>query len=231
MVAVVACGLLGLSVLAAAFSGPWELETRLDLGFQLFPPVTPTPPIDEPGNNQPLPEDSEPLDLSWLGGLFLIAFGLVIAAGALWLLNRVRFTRRYRVAMVGVEWTSDLAEPGPDLPALREGVDLALLRLADTADPEDAVIAAWMSIEEAASRSGTPRRAAQTPTEFTLAVLDATPTDPAAARGLLSLYHRARFSSHRTSHSDVAAATAYLVRMADGWPELADARQVSRKGY
>ena len=62
--------------------------------------------------------------------------------------------------------------------------------------PGDAVIAAWVALEASAERSGLVRDRAQTATEFTVEVLDATRADPGATRALLDLYLAARYSEH-----------------------------------
>jgi hypothetical protein len=80
--------------------------------------------------------------------------------------------------------------------------------------PGDAVIAAWLRLEDAAARSGTRRRAHETPTEFTAAV-SAGHTEIAAALGeLRRLYHRARFGrAGAVGPTEAAAARAALERI------------------
>jgi hypothetical protein len=216
-----AAGLLALSVLGAAFSGPWELETRLNLGFELFPPVDPTPPDQEPGEPVPPSEESYEIDFGWLGGILVFVFMAFMAAGVWWLLNRARFTRSFEIDSEGTPWATDMEELEPEVPVLQSGVDQALRQLSSVSDPTDAVIAAWLALEEAAALSGIPRRPAQTPTEFTVTVLDATPADVAATRGLVGLYHLARFSSHRIGSEDVASAVGFLNRLSESWSEMA----------
>jgi len=102
------------------------------------------------------------------------------------------------------------------LPALAEGVEHARLALAEHVPPGDAVVAAWVALEHAAQRTGVVRDPAQTPTEFTVAVLDETRADPAATRSLLDLYLRARFSEHPLTAADVTAARAHLETLSTG---------------
>lgn len=104
----------------------------------------------------------------------------------------------------------------PDLPALREGVAGADLIVRRHVRATDAIVAAWVHLETAAARTGIPRQRSQTPTEFTVAVLDSTPVDPAATRVLLDLYLRARFGGERMTAGDVGAAVAALGTLADG---------------
>lgn len=104
----------------------------------------------------------------------------------------------------------------PDVVELREGIAEAWSRLVEHRDPTDAIQAAWVAVEEAAGRSGVPREPADTPTEFTVAVLDRTAVDPAAIRTLLRLYHRARFSTHGANAEDVETARECLSTLAEG---------------
>src|SRR5680860_1161507 len=106
---------------------------------------------------------------------------------------------------------------------LRRGVAEARRFLAEIAGPSDAVIAAWLALEDAASASGVRRAPSQTPTEFTLAVLDRTNADPDATAELLALYHRARFSGHPIEAADVARASRCFGRLAASWDALAAA--------
>jgi hypothetical protein len=100
---------------------------------------------------------------------------------------------------------------------LLRGVEAARLSLASIAEPTDAVIAAWLSLEDAAAESGVRRHPAQTPTEFTLGVLTATKADADATRELLALYHLARFSTHPVTAEDVERASRCLGAIAASW--------------
>lgn len=83
------------------------------------------------------------------------------------------------------------------LTALRRSARSAAadLAVAGPRQARDAVVAAWLALEEAAAAGGTRRHPAQTPTEFTVALLGGHAADPAAVDELLRLYHRARFGS------------------------------------
>ncbi len=98
--------------------------------------------------------------------------------------------------------------------ALQEGVARAGQALREELPPGDAVVAAWLALEHAAAASGVVHDPTRTATEFTLALLDRTRADRAAARTLLGLYHRARFSDHVVSAGDVATARAALAVLA-----------------
>ena len=75
-------------------------------------------------------------------------------------------------------------------------------------------LTAWVALERAAERAGTRRDPAQTPTEFTTAVLASTRVDPEAVATLRGLYHRARFGETALGERDLEAARAALARIA-----------------
>ena len=80
--------------------------------------------------------------------------------------------------------------------------------------PSDAVIAAWSNLEDAAARSGAPKKAHETPTEFTGALLARYEVDTAAAATLRGLYQRARFGAPgRVSAEDAEKAAEALERV------------------
>ncbi len=211
--------LVGVVVLVTALAGPpvlrWHEPPRwLYLSVTPPPPMTggPTPAADLSNGaaQHPLPawltQASKWLAVAALGAL---AFVLL----------------RYVVRLLRDRWRAiDPGGPGGEAggvealdeldditqAALDTGVAQAGRALRADLPPGDAVIAAWLALEHAAESGGIVRGPAQTATEFTLALLDRTPADPAAARTLLGLYHRARFSDHEVRPSDVSVAAAAL---------------------
>ncbi|MBD8063192.1 DUF4129 domain-containing protein [Oceanitalea stevensii] len=212
--------LVALAVVAgAALAGPWHVAPR---EVELRPvPVeqTTTPPAEE-AQEEPPPETTErgvPVTLI-LAAVGLLLLALLLRA----LLRRATLARgttgpsHEPAPGTAVEPTAVEAEP--DLPALRRGVAAARAVLASRRGPDDAVIAAWLELEAAAASSGVARAPSDTPTELTTAVLDATSADPDATRGLLRLYHRARFAPHAVlTAEDVAEAGRCLERLAASW--------------
>ncbi len=218
--------LLVVAVLGAALAGPWDPPMRSQ---SLLPWEPPDPVLVQPPQ-QAQPElrlaelvgrgEVQPWDLTWLG------VGL-LAVVALWIAYLVvRWFRRHPVELppeapddAGLDAGDTLRGPGvaqPDLPALRAAVAGADLLVRRRVPPTEAVVAAWVHLEDAAGRSGVPRKRTQTPTEFTVDVLDRTPVDPAATRALLALYLRARFSDDPMTAADVATALAALKTLAEG---------------
>ncbi len=218
-------GLLVLAVLAAALAGPWDPPTRTESLLPREPPPPPEitmPPQAPELQIAPLLRDGDvqPWDLTWLGlGLLAVVLGWIVYLVARWL-------RRHPVELppeapddAGLDHGATLRGPGvaqPDLPALRAAVAGADLLVRRRVPPTEAVVAAWVHLEDAAGRSGVPRKRTQTPTEFTVDVLDRTPVDPAATRALLGLYLRARFGDDPMTPADVATALAALTTLADG---------------
>lgn len=207
-------------VAGAALAGPWRMAARDATVPTPTAPTTPLPTVT--ADIAPPPEPSE-------GGVPLTLVLAILGLLLLFLLLRT-FLRRATLARgttgpgyepaPGTVAAGDAAEPEPDLPALRRGVDAARAVLAGRAAPDDAIIAAWLELEAAAASSGVPRAPSDTPTELTTAVLDATSADPVATRGLLHLYHRARFAPGAVmTADDVAAARACLERLAASWGE------------
>lgn len=217
--------LLVLAVLGAALAGPWNPPTRTESLIPWEPPD----PVDVSIPQQAQPElrladlagrDVQPWDLTWLG----IGLLAVLIAWIAWLV--ARWFRRHPVELppespddAGLDLGDTLRGPGvaqPDLPALRAAVAGADLLVRRRVPPTEAVVAAWVHLEDAAGRSGVPRKRTQTPTEFTVDVLDRTPVDPAATRALLALYLRARFGDDPMTTRDVATALAALETLAAG---------------
>ncbi|MEE6287593.1 DUF4129 domain-containing protein [Georgenia sp. MJ173] len=208
-------------VIGSAVSAPWHADpggTAID---------QPAPQITLP--EQPAAEPAEPPEESTDSGvplmLWAVIAGLVLLILALRaFLARASFTRGTDGGVVetttgGVLPVADVPLE-PDLPALRRGVAAARAALAGHAEPDDAVIAAWLELEAAAASSGVDRAPSDTPTELTTAVLGATRADAGATRTLLHLYHRARFAPHAVlDAADVARAVGCLERIAESWQD------------
>ena len=214
--------LVVVAVLMAALAGPWHPAHRAmpDLTPSLLPgPTQAQPPAPSASATDALP----PMSLQQERWIFLVILTLV---GLVVVVILALVVRRLAQAMgerrVGTE--RDAADPDIELdgdvvdsatPALREGVRHAAQVLEEEVPPGDAVIAAWVALEASAERSGIVRDRAQTATEFTLEVLDATSADPQATRALLELYLAARYSEHRLTAQDVATARASLAAIAE----------------
>lgn len=216
----VAGALVVLAVLGAAVRGPWRSRPSdpADQAGRMGSYNPPTPPPETPGSLRPPMPVTDPVNLRWLVpvlvviGVALLLFGLY----RLWLRFRRSAVTERETDPVGGS-TMTLAAPEPDLPVLRRGVEAALSLLTQHERPTDAIVAAWLALEESATDSGVPRAPASTPTEFTLDVLQRTTADPEATNGLLRLYHRARFSAAGADPADVEEAQGHLASIARTW--------------
>ena len=215
-----------LTVLGAAVGVGWRLEDR-DFGLAGPPMPAPAPsPPERPDAAQGMsPNMDSAMDWGWIEVLGLVLFGVLAALALWWLWRWLRRRDPARRAPLREVRTTAGEVAEPDLPVLRRGVSAARRFLAQIPRASDAVIAAWLALEEAATESGVRRAPSQTPTEFTVAVLQRTPADPEATTELLALYHRARFSTGPIGADDVALASRCLARLAASWdvPAATDA--------
>lgn len=108
-------------------------------------------------------------------------------------------------------------EPEPEPAKLMTGIERALDTLNEEHEPGDAVIRAWLGLQETAEQSGIVRRASETPTEFASRVLARAVADPEPLRTLLQLYLRARFGDHPVTPGDVSAVRAALQQLLGSW--------------
>jgi hypothetical protein len=198
-------------------------ERDLSLLTDLFEPRTfPTIAPDTPGFE--LAPGSSPgpgPDLSWMR---YVAIGVAMAiavAVVWWLVRRFRMTRLPEPVVVRrIEGVAGSAEI-PQVPVLQQGVRQARRVLDEGTDPDDAIIAAWMTLETAAADAGVRRRPSQTPTEFAIAILERTSADSVAVQRLLGLYRQSRFSRRLSTPDDVAEAVRCLGVLANSWDTVA----------
>lgn len=138
-----------------------------------------------------------------------IVIGLLVVLCVLGVVFSVLgFLRRRRLLGVGhviepVEGTVDSVPRFRLEEAVRQARDV-LAR--EGGLPRDAVIEAWVTLENAAGHTREPH---ETATEFTVALLEEENADEAALRELRTLYQRARFG-----HTDVDAGSAARARAA-----------------
>jgi hypothetical protein len=152
----------------------------------------------------------------------VVAIAVVVIVALLWRWLAGRPSRaatsRHSIAIAATSEVLTEFESEPDMPALRTGIGLALQVLEEQRDPADAIVRAWLGLQETAQESGIVRQPAETPTEFTSRILSRAFADDRAIRTLLRLYLRTRFGDHPVTTEDVAAVRAALQELVRTWP-------------
>lgn len=196
-------------VLAALVSATYDGLERPDTERGVSEPDSrsgegaPAPSDEEPGDvrppTPPLPEsEGSPWVLPLLLLLVAVAIGIVVvvvvvAAGLQLSRRRRRLTGRLgpRGGVTALPVEEPEEEPADLAEAVRGGLDAV-----DEGPPRNAIVAAWMRLELAATSDRLPRHPADTPSEFVERVLSAYGLEEAPARRLAELYLEARFSRH-----------------------------------
>jgi hypothetical protein len=146
---------------------------------------------------------------------------LVVAVVLIRLIVSAIRNRTRRTRLKGRHGLITGAEPeAADAPTVLRGIAAALGALDEQREPGDAVVRAWLGLQQAAEDAGFARSPAETPTEFTGRVLSRTGADRAALRTLLRLYLRARFADGAISAADATAARDALHALAASWERV-----------
>ena len=153
----------------------------------------------------------------------LLVLAILVGAAILFLIGRVL----YRLIKTLVSTHLEAVPPttvlpvGASLPGqpltpdqVRDAVSEALARLDSAATSSDAIIAAWLALEDAALRHGLGRSPSATPTEFTANLLQESQVPEADTIGLRGIYLRTRFSDIPATDADVADARRWLRHIA-----------------
>ena len=153
--------------------------------------------------------------------LALLLAAVLVLLGV-WLLRRLlRWLRERRVyARTGVEVSESVAgapAPEPDVQTIRRGIAAALVQMDADREPSDAIVAAWVGLEESAADAGMLRSPTETAGEFVTRILA---RDAAAATDideLLRLYEGVRFGERSIDEADLRIARAALRRIEAVW--------------
>ena len=227
----VACALLGVVVVVGAGGQGAARFTGVRWVPDWNPSPATVPPRDDPALPRPsgLPpaaqDTGSQLDLSRILLWAAIGIAAIVAALLLWRW----LARRPPRSTVGLRPVGALTtpppepEPEPEPPAIRRGVEEALRLLDVEREPGDAVMKAWLGLQQTAEDSGIVRRAAETPTEFTTRIMGRAFADDRAIQTLLTLYLRTRFGDHPVTATDVALARDALEDLARTWDDGATA--------
>jgi len=219
----VAAALAALVVLGAATATPWRVQVPRAVVPEpdASDPALPQQPGQIVPGDQPEPSSDV---VTW------IVVALSVAGAVLVIVLLVLLARRVLRALAVPDEDDDGDDLSPGtaaagtltdlpLPALQDAVAAALARVDTARTPHDAVVAAWVALEDAAARHGTARDPAQTATEFTAHLLTAQRRDGRTVPTLdvdtlRRLYQRARFTERPVAPDDVDAARAALTRIA-----------------
>ncbi len=211
------CLLVTVVVLGAATAAPWTLSPPHQPAPEIYaPPQSQPPPARDHGPTPP--QEPDRVDSRWIVLVLVTLLALLIAV-----LLTLAARKLLQIRREPTDTTEDHLAPGTatttlgddvDLPQLQDAVTRALAHLDGHPRPRDAVVAAWVALEEAAARAGTRRDPAQTPTEFTGTVLAATPAPAGAVTRLRTLYQRARFTDRPVDTTAVDQARTALAEIA-----------------
>jgi hypothetical protein len=210
---IVAAGLGGTS----HFGGPrWYPHLGGGRGAKTL--ITQATPPTAPPTTRRRPRHISGALQSWIIALLAAAVVVAIATFLLRLWGRRRMPAAPNLHASSVQATQALApEPEAEPETLLTGIELALQALDEQREPGDAIVRAWLGLQETAEESGIVRRASETPTEFTSRILSGAFADDRALRTLLRLYLRTRFGEHPVTAEDVAAVRDALQKLVSNW--------------
>ncbi|GAB3796815.1 hypothetical protein GCM10028798_07290 [Humibacter antri] len=123
--------------------------------------------------------------------------------------------------------TADARTDDPIAPVVVRGIDRAIALLDDAREPNDAIVRAWLGLQDAAEASGAGRRPSETPGEYTTRIIARFGTDRDAALTLLDLYQGVRFGGHPVDTTTVESARACLTRLRDSWHDATGANRTA----
>lgn len=156
--------------------------------------------------------DLRSLSTVLLGVAVGLATTLVVVAVLRFQLVRRRARLTGRAAERAGAAPADPAPPEDADDALVTALDVGV-RALDEGSPRNAIVAAWLRLEDAVTTEHFPRRPAETPTELVARALAAYRLDEEAIGHLAELYEEARFSRHPVTEAHRAEAGACLTRL------------------
>ncbi|WP_167131635.1 DUF4129 domain-containing protein [Paramicrobacterium chengjingii] len=224
--AVVVCAVL--VVVIAALQGPLVVGApRIDL---ILPQVAATPPPATepaaPGNTIPANDAPESPALlnptTILFALGSLAAAALVIAGFL-IVRALRRRQRDELDTAAVSTLSarqvDAAtkEQTVEAPTVVRGIERALSALDAPGIPHDAIVEAWLGLQQSAEDSGVRLRASETPTEFTVRVLAREHSIVDELSVLVSLYQSVRFGDRHPTASDIDSARSALLSIQEAW--------------
>lgn len=151
----------------------------------------------------------------------LVLFVIVRSLVALVRYLRERWENRQPVVRDGADLALQPAAQGEegivDAPTIRRGLAGALLTVEEVPVASDAIVAAWVGVEETAHSAGQQRGRSETAGEFTVRILGDRESIAHDTQQLLSLYETVRFGGGQATETDRQAARDMLARIERGW--------------
>ncbi|MFK4852415.1 DUF4129 domain-containing protein [Microbacterium sp. ZW T6_19] len=214
-------------MIAAAMQGAARIHP---IGGTPEPRPLETMPVLPGASGTPTPEPLPPNPVTELLGAVILGI-LVVLVGVgvivlIVLLVRTlvgawhdRPLRRRDGDEVGLAIVHASVDPEPEViaAAIQRGIAGALREIDERPLPEDAIVAAWVGLEESAADAGLVRGASETPGEFAVRIITRRAGITAEAETLLRLYERVRFGGHPALEDDRAVARAALKNIEVGW--------------
>ncbi|QTR05331.1 DUF4129 domain-containing protein [Saccharothrix algeriensis] len=211
---------IALVVVAVAANGasPVPYESRDPADETTPTAVATTAAVAEPGIGPSPAGGFLVVLLAVLGVVALVLFATLLVSALRW----TRWRPRGVGPVAAAADPGDLTAPGELVRGARQA--LAGLRDRTGGPPRDAVVLAWLRLEQAAAESGAAREPHETPTEFTGALLARHHVDGAATAGLRQVYQRARFGVAEVTDEDARAAQDALQRIVHDLTRVREAR-------
>lgn len=218
---VLTAGLLLLVMATARWQGMPELAPPR---FTHEPEPAPAP-TQPPATEPPIGEAFEPDEgLTQVATVIVVIVATVVAllllrALILLLMRLIRDrapSRRggARIAALAVGLTPSTEAVAE---AVRTGIAGALDRIERSGEAGDAIVAAWVGLEQSAAEAGLQRALSETAAEFAVRLIARREAVAADAAELLRLYERVRFGGYRAGEPDRHAARELLRRIEGAW--------------
>ncbi|WP_029145095.1 DUF4129 domain-containing protein [Microbacterium luticocti] len=152
--------------------------------------------------------------------LFALAVLALLTVVALLVVRLIR-NRRRRVrraaAVASGTGAAAVLDAQAIAPAVRRGIARALAELDDARDANDAIVQAWLWLEDAARQAGAPRTPSETPAEYAVRIVRRFEANRAAADILLRLYQDVRFGGRTADAATVRTARECLEHLERSW--------------
>jgi hypothetical protein len=167
-----------------------------------------------------VPAETESTDFA----IFVVVFGAVLLAlltrGIFSLIRRLMADQkppvRDGVEISAVSVGSAVSDESV-AEIVRTGIAGALHRIDQGAEPGDAIVAAWVGLEQSAAKAGLKRAAAETPGEFAVRIIARREVVASHAEVLLALYERVRFGDYTAAEHDRLRAREALQAIEVAW--------------